>query len=181
MYQIEQKFGRQKLAAKIIKFTRIDELFPILREISLLKLCQGMPYMTEYHSAVICFSEPQKFLAPVSQVKDLLEYPPNEIAGKAYIITNLYARDLESYLNERNEKLAQKNLSKSDLQLMTQSFQALDQKILHQVLQGVRILHDSLHVIHRDLKPRNIFLTVDNDVKIGDFGIALQSVTQSAV
>lgn len=28
-------------------------------------------------------------------------------------------------------------------------------------------------VVHRDIKPRNILLTEDNDVKVGDFGIAL--------
>lgn len=32
----------------------------------------------------------------------------------------------------------------------------------------------SKHVTHRDLKPANIFLDSDMNVKIGDFGLALE-------
>lgn len=40
-----------------------------------------------------------------------------------------------------------------------------------QLLAGVQYLHNH-HVIHRDLKLGNLFLSRDLEVKIGDFGLA---------
>ena len=44
--------------------------------------------------------------------------------------------------------------------------------ILIQVLAGLAYLHLEHHVLHRDLKPQNIFLTKHGVAKIGDFGVS---------
>ena len=36
---------------------------------------------------------------------------------------------------------------------------------------GLKYIHDR-HMLHRDLKPHNVFLSKHNVVKLGDFGIA---------
>jgi NIMA (never in mitosis gene a)-related kinase len=40
-----------------------------------------------------------------------------------------------------------------------------------QISLAIKHVHDR-KIIHRDLKTQNIFLTKNNDVKLGDFGIA---------
>ena len=39
------------------------------------------------------------------------------------------------------------------------------------ILVGIKHLHDH-NIIHRDLKLGNIFLNLENDIKLGDFGLA---------
>lgn len=40
-----------------------------------------------------------------------------------------------------------------------------------QAIQGLQVLH-SIKIIHRDIKPDNIFLSKENTIKLGDLGIA---------
>lgn len=44
-------------------------------------------------------------------------------------------------------------------------------KFLYQIIQAMIYIH-SKNVIHRDIKPRNIFLGNNNEIKVGDFGLA---------
>lgn len=43
--------------------------------------------------------------------------------------------------------------------------------MFRQILQGLAHIHASA-IVHRDLKPENIFIDYQNDVRIGDFGLA---------
>lgn len=47
-------------------------------------------------------------------------------------------------------------------------------KVFGQILDGLMYIHSN-HIVHRDLKPTNIFLDKDENVKIGDFGLATNS------
>ena len=47
-----------------------------------------------------------------------------------------------------------------------------------QIARGVQVLHEN-GILHRDLKPKNIFLTASNNVKIGDLGLACHLDSES--
>ena len=66
-----------------------------------------------------------------------------------------------------------------DQHLRTLENQLPERRILtmfSQIASGLRFMH-SKHILHRDLKTANIFLTKDGFVKIGDLGIAKIMVT----
>jgi len=45
-------------------------------------------------------------------------------------------------------------------------------KVLWQLTSALAYCHHGLHMLHRDLKPQNVFLAANGDVKLGDFGLA---------
>ena len=47
-----------------------------------------------------------------------------------------------------------------------------------EICEGIKYIH-SKNIIYRDLKPQNIFLTKDNHIKIGDFGIYKQLINKN--
>ena len=80
--------------------------------------------------------------------------PTGKHFKEVYIVTNLMETDLASVLKTKQD------LSSSQAKL-----------IFYQLTRGLVYLH-AMGVIHRDLKPRNILLNSNCDVKICDFGLA---------
>lgn len=59
-----------------------------------------------------------------------------------------------------------------DLQEILSSDQKLEAiRILKETIDGLHHIHETCKMVHLDLKPHNIFLTEDLQVKIGDFGL----------
>ncbi|MCO5550930.1 hypothetical protein L7F22_004424 [Adiantum nelumboides] len=69
-------------------------------------------------------------------------------------------------------------LMDTDLSRIIESKQILSeghcQYFLYQILRGLKYIH-SANVLHRDLKPGNLFINANCDLKIGDFGLARTS------
>ena len=53
-------------------------------------------------------------------------------------------------------------------------------RVFRQTLEGLVHIH-ALSIVHRDLKPENIFIDADNDIRIGDFGLARHGDYQPSI
>mmetsp|Transcript_24522 Transcript_24522/g.73195 ORF Transcript_24522/g.73195 Transcript_24522/m.73195 type:complete len:401 (+) Transcript_24522:101-1303(+) len=77
--------------------------------------------------------------------------------------------------SEFDEIYVVSELMETDLASTLRSAQVLSddhcQFFLYQILRGMKYVH-SAHVIHRDLKPRNLLVNSNCDLKICDFGLA---------
>ncbi len=47
-------------------------------------------------------------------------------------------------------------------------------KLFRQCLESVKFIHKN-KMLHRDIKPANIFIDIDQNVKLGDFGLAVRA------
>jgi serine/threonine protein kinase len=72
-----------------------------------------------------------------------------------YLITDLMDFDLLKVIRRGRNELTGEHI----------------QYIMYQIFLGVYVLHQN-DIVHRDIKPNNIFLSEGCDVKIGDFGFA---------
>ncbi|XP_051523695.1 eukaryotic translation initiation factor 2-alpha kinase 1-like isoform X2 [Myxocyprinus asiaticus] len=91
-----------------------------------------------------------------------------------YIQMQLCERSLKDWIQERNSRIMEELSVSVDPCDSVECEQVL--KILKKILEGVEYIH-SRGIMHRDLKPRNIFLHgPECHVKIGDFGLACKNI-----
>ncbi|KAL1924706.1 uncharacterized protein VTP21DRAFT_4360 [Calcarisporiella thermophila] len=93
-------------------------------------------------------------------------------------IINLIDMEIIDY-KRYNEIYLYTNLMDADLHAIIRSGQSLTeahyQTFIHQILAGLKYIH-SANVLHRDLKPGNIFVNANCELRIGDFGLARNCV-----
>jgi serine/threonine protein kinase len=84
----------------------------------------------------------------------LEDFLRQKLAAKKFA-ENLYSNNLFSNTNAANQKEILEKL-----------------EIFLEITKAINYLHDSESIIHRDIKPQNIFFSFDGNVKVGDFGLA---------
>lgn len=94
-----------------------------------------------------------------------------------YIQMELCKDTLADFIESRNKKIlskSKKNQNMDEIIYGTDIDYCLN--IFDKILQGVEFIHNRENLIHRDIKPKNIFFSFDNQIKIGDLGLATNSL-----
>ena len=147
-YKIEQKLGEgvYGIAYKVKK----DNNYYVLKQISLLGLSE--PEKNDVKNEA-------KFLSKIKS-KYVVKYCDSfEYDNKLNIVMEYCENgDLNTFIEKR--KKIRKKLEEDEIL-----------KIFIKILLGLADIH-KMKIIHRDLKSLNVFLKKDNDIRIGDFGIA---------
>ena len=117
-----------------------------------------------------------KFDSPFNRMQSVPIQEPNRNPFEKiksltlYIQTELCKNTLEDYITERNNELERKKKS-PELKVLKERKTKEAIKIALQIVNGLNYIHNVAQMIHRDLKPGNIFMTEENTPKIGDFGL----------
>uniref|UniRef100_A0A3Q4AH84 Eukaryotic translation initiation factor 2-alpha kinase 1 n=1 Tax=Mola mola TaxID=94237 RepID=A0A3Q4AH84_MOLML len=105
--------------------------------------------------------------------KDFCLYLQVQFHLMLYIQMQLCERSLKDWISERNTKPKEEQTSRCPYGCVDTEHTL---SLLRKIIEGVEYIH-SRGIMHRDLKPRNIFLH-DHDchVRIGDFGLACRDI-----
>ena len=92
-----------------------------------------------------------------------------------YIQMELCKETLFDYIEKRNSKVKQRIVEF----LVDNEIEIL--KIFLSICRGLDFIHTKENLIHRDLKPKNIFFTEEGNIKIGDFGLATKTTLSDSI
>ncbi len=101
-------------------------------------------------------------------IVDVWDFDEDEL-GRPFFVMEYFSNNLGEMIGE-------------DFRLENRSRIVRPDKVLHygrQLLSGLACLHHN-GVIHRDIKPQNLLITDDDQLKICDFGMALSATTAFA-
>nr|QQO58386.1 double-stranded RNA-activated protein kinase [Acipenser sinensis] len=158
VYKARNKLDKNMYAVKRVKYEKKAE-----REVAVLARLEHDNIVR--YSTAWCEELPGKLLE-TSESYSSSDSDPSALHKYLFIQMKLYEKGtLKNWIDDKNHLKTTR--SKTD---------AL--KIFTQMVHGVEYIHSN-NLIHRDLKPRNIFLSADDKIKIGDFGLATEIINEN--
>ena len=136
---------------------------------------QILPHLAHEEELITSFIDEAKLAALLNHQNVVQIYDFGSMENSYFITMEfLHGKDLRAVNAKAKEKGTPVSLENA-LYLISKVCAGLDYAHKLKDFQG-----KSLHIIHRDISPQNIFLTYEGDVKIVDFGIA-KAASQSTI
>ena len=136
---------------------------------------QILPHLAHEEELITSFIDEAKLAALLNHQNVVQIYDFGSMENSYFITMEfLYGKDLRAVNAKAKEKGIPVSLENA-LYLISKVCAGLDYAHKLKDFQG-----KSLHIIHRDISPQNVFLTYQGDVKIVDFGIA-KAASQSTI
>ena len=144
VYQVTFAQTNKKYAIKAIKPNKYNSLKRILLEIKILN---------EVTNQITMDQEGKEYI---------IDYISSwKFQNSYYIMTELCENgNLDGFLQEQ---VIAKKKRLEDWRIW---------KIIVELSLALRFIHDSCHIVHLDLKPANVMITFEGNLKLGDFGMA---------
>ncbi len=137
---------------------------------------QILPHLAEDEEVVSAFINEAKLAALLNHQNIVQIYECGNIKGTYFICMEyLFGKDLRRIFAKYKEKNLPLGIEYA-LYITSRICYGLDYAHKLKDFQG-----KSLHIIHRDISPQNIFVTYEGDVKIVDFGIAKAASRESTL
>eukprot|EP00960_Hanusia_phi_P035540 751776-Hanusia_phi.AAC.2 len=99
------------------------------------------------------------------------------VEQRVYMVLELMTwGSLELLIHSHNVKIKREGSGKYE-----KMQESLLSSIAFSVLKALRFLHDDHKMVHRDLKPGNVLLSMDGGVKLSDFGVSIRDADTDCV
>lgn len=182
VYKVVNKFDKIEYAIKKIYIkSTIDSIYTEVKHLSKL----DHPNVIRYYGAWI-ESDPN-IISEIQEVDYSYDYSINDAMTDNTLLNNTLLNNAllnNTLLNngQFNNKLSdnvlyiQMQLCKYSLKKWLENRTCIDlqicKSISQQIINGLEYIHNN-NIIHLDIKPDNIFMFDNNQIKIGDFGMAI--------